>query len=130
MDSKEKSIEGIVAEGKGEGARFVSMQHYDQAFFDKLGFRAYPGTLNVKTKIPVSLDLKKLKSIRISGFKAKEKTYGGVDCYPAKISGINGAVIVPEFTGHGKEIIEFIAPVHLRTKLKLKNNDKVRIDLE
>ena len=130
MDLEKKTATGFVVKGKGEGAFFVSMEHYKNAFKEKLGFSPYPGTLNLKTETSQTENLKNLKLVRVSGFKQKDKTFGGVDCYPAELNGIKGAVIVPDYTGHGRDIMEFIAPVHLRTELKLKNNDKVKVEFK
>ena len=41
---------------------------------------------------------------------------------------VNGSIIVPHLTKH-KDIIEFIAPVHLKSELKLKDGDKVKVEL-
>ena len=88
-------IEGIVVAGLGEGAYFMSMEHYKKEIKKKLGFDAFPGTLNIKT---AQIDLfKKLTPIIISGFKKDDKTFGGVSCYKAKINGINGSVIITFF---------------------------------
>ena len=128
MDSKKISINGIIVRGLGEGTYFMSMQHYRKEIRNKLGFNAYPGTLNLKVnKKQIDL-LKNIKSIKISSFKSGKKTFWGVSCYTAKIKNINGSIIVPDLTRH-KNIIEFIAPVHLKSELKLKDGDKVKVEL-
>ena len=121
-------IEGVVARGLGEGVYFMSMQHYQKEIKKKLGFDAYPGTLNLKVGKNQINSLKKNKSIKIDGFKKDNKIFGGVDCYKAKIKNINGSIIVPELTKH-KDIIEFIAPVHLKSELKIKDGNKVKVEL-
>ena len=129
MNTKIKSVNGVVARGLGEGAFFMTMEHYKKEIKNKLGFNAYPGTLNLKVgKKQLNL-LKKIMPIRINGYKSKNKTFGGVNCYKAKIKNINGSVILPDLTKH-KDIIEFVAPVHLKSELKLKNGDKIKIELK
>lgn len=121
-------ISGAIARGLGEGAYFMSMQHYQKEIKKKLGFNAYPGTLNLKISKKQRGNLKKLAPIKISGFRQKDKEYGGADCYRANINGINGAIIIPHLTKH-KDILEFIAPVHLKSELKLKDGDKIKVEL-
>ncbi len=121
-------ISGIIASGLGEGAYFMSMPHYKGEIKKKLGFNAYPGTLNLEA-IKSRIDsLKKRTPIKIKGFKKDNKTFGGADCYRAKIKNINGAIIIPHLTKH-KDVIEFIAPIHLKSKLKLKDGDKIKVEL-
>ena len=48
MSGNSKIIDGTVVTGLGEGAFFMSMDHYKKEIKNKLGFDAYPGTLNIK----------------------------------------------------------------------------------
>ena len=121
-------INGTIVRGLGEGAYFMSMHHYQKEIQKKLGFKAYPGTLNLKISKKQKNLLKKLVPIKIDGFKKDDKTFGGADCYKSKINDVNGSIIVPHLTKH-KDIIEFIAPVHLKSGLKLKDGDKIKVEL-
>ena len=124
-----KVISGIVAAGLGEGTYFMSMQHYRKEIKKKLGFDAYPGTSNVKAAKKQIDSLKNLVAIKIEGFKTDNKAFGGASCYRAKIKGVNGSIIMPEINKHKKDIIEFIAPVHVKSELKIKNGDKIKVEL-
>jgi riboflavin kinase len=42
------TLEGTVFTGLGEGAYYVTKEHYRQQIVEKLGFEPYPGTLNLK----------------------------------------------------------------------------------
>jgi len=127
---KDKSfvLEGIVARGLGEGAYFMSIPHYQKEIKKKLGFKAYPGTLNLKAAKKQLNLLKNVEPIKINGCKAGNKTLGGADCYKSSINDINGSLIIPDLTKH-KGIIEFIAPIHLKSELKIKDGDKVTIKI-
>ena len=122
-------VQGAVVRGLGEGTYFMSMQHYRNEIKKKLGFNAYPGTLNLKLTKEQFNSLKKQLPIKIEGYKSKNKTFGAVNCCKARIKDINGAIIIPESTKH-KNIIEFIAPVHIKSTLNLKDYDKVEIHLK
>jgi len=120
-------LAGIVAKGLGEGAFFMSMEHYSNEIRKKLGFDAYPGTLNIKIDKRASFE--GLNKIRIEGYTEKNKKFGGAACYRARLKGIEGAIIVPDLTRHDKKIMEFIAPVCLRSELGLKDGDKISIEM-
>ena len=122
-------IRGIVTAGLGEGAFFMSMPHYKKEIKKKLGFDAYPGTLNLKVDQEQMYPLKKIDPIKIIGFKENNKTFGGAICYKAKIDHIDGAIIIPDINKHKEDIIEFIAPVNVKSELNVKDGDKVRIEL-
>ncbi len=122
-------IHGLVAKGLGEGSKFLSMEHYKYEIKKQLGFIPYPGTLNIKID-PFQYDkLKEKNKVRIEGFIQEGKKFGGASCYLARIGGILGAVIIPDITKHGNDMIEFISDIKLREKLNLKDNDKVKIQL-
>ena len=123
------SLRGVVVRGLGEGAYFMSMQHYKNEIKKKLGFEAYPGTLNLKITKKQMNSLKKIKGIGIKGFKKNNKSFGGADCYKAKIKNVDGAIILPHLTKH-KDIVEIIAPVHLKSELKIKDGYKIKIELK
>lgn len=122
-------MEGIVTSGLGEGKFFVSLEHYKKEIKGRLGFDAYPGTLNIKVDKEQLALLKKIIPIKIPGFKKGNRSFGGIGCYRAKIKNINGAVVIPDINRHEKGIIEFIAPVNLKSSLKIKDGDKIKIEL-
>ena len=122
-------ISGTVAAGLGEGAHFMSMGHYKKEIKNKLGFGAYPGTLNVKIGKTQSNLLKNLSKIKINGFEKDGKKFGSASCWKAKIQDITGAIIMPEINKHKGDIIEFIAPVKIKPKLNINNGDKIEIEL-
>jgi len=127
---RKKELCGLITKGIGEGSYYVGLDGYQGQFKKKLGFKAYPGTLNIKVDEKDALSfLNSSEMIGISDFSTKKRTYGTLKCYKIKINGINGAIVVPERARHGKEIIEIIAPVYLRDKLGLKENQKVKLSL-
>ena len=121
-------LSGTIVRGLGEGTYFMSMKHYKNEIRKKLGFDAYPGTLNLRVSINKINLFKKINPIKIDGFKNNNKIFGAASCYKAKIQGISGSIIIPELTKH-KNIIEFIAPIHLKSELTLKDRERVKIEL-
>ncbi len=128
------SIEGRVFSGVGEGKYYLSKDGYQRQFASLLGFKPYPGTLNLRVSAPRSLDanrqLRQRSGRRLDGFKEKDRTFGGARCYPCQIDGKNaGAIIVPERTHYPEDVVELLAPVFLRKVLHVRDGDVVRLDL-
>jgi riboflavin kinase len=122
-------LQGTLTTGLEEGSFFMSLEPYIIGIEKKLKFAPFKGTLNLKVN---SQEAKKfIKSIElktIEGFKKGIKKFGYVKCYPCKIKHIPCAIIVPEFTRHGSDIVEVIAEVYLRGTLNLKDGDKLTIE--
>jgi len=127
MGGNSKVIDGTIVEGLGEGSFFMSMEHYKKEIKDKLGFDAYPGTLNIRIN-KNQLNILN-NSIKINGFENEGKKFGGVRCFKAKIEDVEGAIIIPDINKHKKNIIEFISKKHIKSELNVKNGDKIRIEL-
>lgn len=125
-------LRGIVVKGLGEGRYYLLLNGYVNQIEKKLGFKPYPGTLNLKLKtiddIVKKAELLKTPGIIIEGFSNGLRTYGRVKAFKAKINNIeNVAVILPERTSHGLDILEIIAPFNIRKKLNLKNGDEITV---
>ena len=76
-----------------------------------------------------TISFKKFNPIKIEGCKKNNKAFYGARCYKASIKNINGAVIIPDINKHKKDIIEFIAPINLKSELGIKDGDKIKIIL-
>jgi len=126
-------IRGYVFTGFGEGAYYMSIPHYYNQFSEKLGFKPYAGTLNLKLKSIYDLEVKKLlkilPGIEIKGFSDGKRTYGGAKCFRAKINGVDGAIILIERTHYGDDVIEVISPKKLRDVLQLEDGDEVTVEV-
>ncbi|MEM3626652.1 MAG: DUF120 domain-containing protein [Candidatus Bathyarchaeia archaeon] len=128
------TLEGTVFTGLGEGAYYISIDGYRKQFIEKLGFDPYPGTLNLKLTTDYDnktrAELEAYPSIEIEGFKNENRTYGPVKCYPAIIENkVKGAVVLALRSHYDASVIEVIAPVFLRTHLKLKDGHKVKVEV-
>nr|WP_083805463.1 DUF120 domain-containing protein [Vulcanisaeta moutnovskia] len=121
---------GNVVSGLGEGSFYMSLDGYVKQFIEKLGFKPYPGTLNIRLKpeyIKYRLYLDALPGIYIEGFSNGVRTYGSVKCFKASIHGLPGAILLIERTHHGLDTIEIISPYRLRYELGLKDGDEVEV---
>lgn len=125
-------ITGVVTRGLFEGAYYISKEGYMRQIKEKLGFEAFPGTLNIEIKEEMYERRRRLEgrsSIRLEGFKDGERSFGAAHCYPCIINGMEeGALIVAERSIHDIDVLEIIAPNYLRRKLGLVDGDTVRIE--
>lgn len=122
-------VKGRVITGFGEGQYYMSLDGYLQQFVKSLGFKPFPGTLNIKLEKGKQWREKLNGGFTLHGFRSNQRTYGGGHVYPARLNRIKGAVVIPERTHYPEDIIEFIAPVNLRKKLGLRDGDEVEVRL-
>lgn len=122
-------IEGIVISGIGEGQYYVNQAEYLNQFHDKLSFKPFEGTLNVKvsdsdkSKLDI---LSKTDGIKIAGFEKEGRTFGDVKAFQAKVRNMECAVVLPS-RSHYKNVIELMCKYHLRRTLGLQDGDKVEV---
>ena len=123
-------IKGIVISGQGKGAYFMSKSFYKTQFLEKLNFKPFPGTLNLKisnNKIDTIQSIKKDKLEKIKG----EGDFGDVLLIKATLNNdVRGAVVFPKKTTHGENILEFITSINIKETLGIKDGDEVKISLE
>ena len=126
------TFEGKVTSGLGEGRYYLSQPGYVVQFSERLGYSPYPGTLNVRVGGEA---LRKVGAvahwtgIRIDGFHASGRTFGGATCFAARMNGHRCHLIHPD-RSHYKDVVEFVAADCLREALRLKDDDTVTLDLE
>jgi riboflavin kinase len=119
-------MRGKIASGMGQGQYFLTREGYSRQFVLKLGFLPFPGTLNVILEEPFPAGQ---RAIKIEGFAEEGKSFGECKCYTIKLNGMQAAVVRPERSRYPQELIEIIAPVHLRRTLGLEDGDPVEIIL-
>ena len=124
-------FEGEVVSGLFQGAYYISKEGYQRQIINKLGFEAFPGTLNVKIKEEEYNKRQKLErglSIRLEGFKDEERAFGAARVYPCIINDEEeGAMIVAERSSHDYSVMEIISPQYLRRKMELADGDKIKL---
>ena len=121
---------GCIISGLGEGKYYLSLHGYTKQIEEKLGFSPFPGTLNVKLdrdSVTARARLVEFEPVRISGFKRRNRTYGGINCYSAVVEGIQGAIIVPDRSHYHNDVVEVIAPVSIKQTLGRGDSDKIKV---
>jgi riboflavin kinase len=125
-------ISGKVMTGFREGRYYVSLPEYKRQLTQKLGFDPFAGTLNIK--LADQSDIESVRRLKASGgLQTKEfvrdgRSFGSSKCFPVLILGkIRGALVFPERSHYGDDVVEVIAPVSLRKKLGLSDGSEVSL---
>lgn len=124
---------GRVFSGLGEGAYYISLPGYSIQFEKLLGFRPFPGTLNLvldQSQLPLRKELNVIDGLSVEGFSDGERTYGPVKCFKAKVeSTYDAGALVIERTHHGEAVLELVSPHNLRKSLALRDGDLVSVSV-
>jgi CTP-dependent riboflavin kinase len=123
------TIKGKVVSGVKKGAFFTQLEWVQEQCLAGLGFRPYPGTLNIQVEAahaPLVEELQKEEGILLI---PPDPQYCCGKTLQAEIEGVSGALIIPEeaVRVHGKQIIEVMAEVKLKDALGLKDGDQVTL---
>jgi riboflavin kinase len=123
-------IKGIIISGMGKGTYFMSQEIYIKQFQEKLHFKPYVGTLNVKLEKNRKNPLINISKEKFSLILGKGK-FGDVKFIKAVLNhDTAGALVFPAKTEHTEDVLEFISNKNLRESLKLKDGDIVSITIE
>lgn len=126
------TITGRIVSGVKKAAFFTQLGWVQAQCQEKLGFKPFPGTLNLEIAqdtIPIVEALRQGEGIELVPPDA-DSCSGHV--YPVSVMGVTGAVVTPaeEVRVHGKDIIEIIAPINLKEALDVKDGDEIMLTLK
>jgi len=120
---KNISLKGKLADGLGEGKYYTSLPHYNKQFTELLGSKIFLGTFNLEVNPAERNIFTSRHSLKISGFKTNERSFGGIDCWFCSLNGQKCLAILPHRTNHPENILELVSEVNLRKKFSLKAGD-------
>lgn len=122
--NKINPVKGIIETGMGEGAYYI--KEYRKKIKEKINMLPFPGTLNLKVDPEeYSEFINSLNPIKIDSFKTRERSFGPITLFRVKAKGIDSAIVIPERTSHKRDVMELIAPMNLRKKLRIKDGNKL-----
>jgi riboflavin kinase len=119
------SVHGVVTAGLGQGASFMGLPWVRDAVAARVGFVPYPGTLNVRLDPQMVEIWRQMKNGDGLMLETPASAPCGATLVPVTLDGLTSAVIVPDVSRHGDDLLELIAPVHLRGVLGLRDGDRV-----
>ncbi len=129
---EEWSITGKIVSGVKQGAFFTQLDWFQEQCLEKLGYKPYPGTLNLEISAE---DVPKAGAIEQEAeieFIPPDSTYCSGKAFPVNVDSIRAAIIMPakEVRVHGKNIIELISEVKLKDALSVDDGDYLEVTVE
>lgn len=131
-------LKGKIVSGAKKAAFFTQLDWVLEQCLEKLGFKPFPGTLNVEI-LPECLlgaeSIQEEKGIELIPPEPNDpidSTFCTAQVLPVSIQGIGGAIIIPEekVKIHDKNIIEALAPVNLKDALNVDDGDIITLTIQ
>lgn len=125
-------LSGTIQTGAGKGAYFTQVEWVVSQCERMLGYKPFPGTLNIQV---AQKDYDKLKPLlQKSDFELipDDPAFCAARVRKVSVNGIPAAIILPseEVRIHGDNIIEVISDRGLKETLELADGDSVRVSWE
>jgi riboflavin kinase len=122
-------ITGVIHSGAGKGAFFTQVQWVVNQCEQMLGYKPYPGTLNIHV---LEGHLSVLPTLfQKSDFELipDDPAFCSAQVRKVTVNGVPGAVILPseEVRIHGTNVLEVIASCGLKEALGLDDGDQVTV---
>lgn len=136
--TKAVEIIGTIFSDQGLGASFMALAWLQNALEERLGFTAYPATLNVRPDSPEGV----ARWMEITqGNEAIEIVPGDPSfcralCFPVEVTApsttqkikIRGAVLWPQIENYPADKMEVIAPVNIKQALSLSDGNRIKVE--
>ncbi len=118
---------GKVVSGVKQAAFFTQLDWVQEQCMEKLGFRPYPGTLNLELSeesLPIIDALQKEEGVTLI---PPDPKFCIAKALPVSSGEASGAIIIPseDVKVHGKNIVEIMAPIMLKKALDVKDGDSL-----
>jgi len=134
MESDKLVIRGTVVSGMMEGGYYIGLAGYSEKIKSRMGFRPFPGTLNIRLGALEDMECNErlcaMKGVEVRGFRKGKRMFGAIRCFSCRVEGAEGAVVIPERSHYGFQMLEIISPHNLREKLHLSDGDSIRVEVE
>ena len=124
-------ITGKIICGAGEGAYFTQIAWVQQQCAEKLGFKPYPGTLNLEISEEFLRAVESLDQKKTIELISPDPKFCNAMVFQVSLGDISGAIILPEekVRIHPKNIIEIIAPLNLKAALNVDDGDFIKLKI-
>lgn len=122
-------LTGKVVGGVKQAAYFTQLDWVQGQCAEKLGFRPYPGTLNLEISEDSLPELEDLRLVAGIELIPPDPAFCAAKTLPLTIDGVAGAMIVPseDVNVHEKNIIEILAPLRLKDTLGIGDGSVVTV---
>ena len=122
-------IKGSLISGMGKGTYFMSQKIYIDQFQEKLNFKPFVGTLNIKIEASEISNIMNIPAGKFDTILGQGK-FGDVKFIEAVLNDkVAGAIVFPAKTKHTEDVLEFISDKNLRKLLKLEDGDHLTVKI-
>ena len=127
-----RNITGKIVSGVKQGAFFTQLDWVQEQCLEKLGFKPFPGTLNLEIAIENMAIIGALQAQAGFELVPPDSNYCSGLVYPITVEGISGAIVAPaaDVRVHAKNIIEIISRLGLRDALGVEDGDWVTLTID
>jgi len=126
----EMLMTGTLTSGIGEGAYFMALDWVVSGFEEKLGFRPYPGTVNLAMG-GAAWRHARAELVRLEGIELPPHPGNcGAKCFRVLVEDRHeGALIIPDVPDYPEDKLEIVAPMELRPLLSVSDGGAVHLRL-
>ena len=130
--SKNQVLTGKIVSGIKQGAFFTQLDWVQEQCLEKLGFRPYPGTLNLEIANENRAIIEALQAQGGIELVPPDSNFCAGFVFPIIVEGISGAMVAPaeDVKVHGKNIIEIISHLGLKDALGVEDGDWVTLTID
>ena len=123
------TVTGKIVSGEKKGAVFTQLDWVQQQCQEKLGFKPFPGTLNLEIEEEITPLIEAFIQKNGIALVPPDSNYCTGQVYPASIMGVSGAIVAPadDVRVHAKNIIELIAPTSVKEALDVDDGDQIML---
>ena len=123
------TVTGKILSGEKKGAFFTQLDWVQDQCQEKLGFKPFPGTLNLEIKPAKILPIEALLKKHGLELVPPDSNFCTGHVYPVNIMGVGGAIVAPseDVRIHDKNILELIAPICLKEAMDVDDGDEIML---
>ena len=127
-----RNITGKIVSGVKQGAFFTQLDWVQEQCLEKLGFKPFPGTLNLEIAIENMAIIGALQAQAGIELVPPDSNFCSGLVFPITVEGISGAIVAPaaDVRVHAKNIIEIISRLGLKDALGVEDGDWVTLTID
>jgi len=125
-------ITGKIVSGVNKGAFFTQLDWVQEQCLEKLGFKPFPGTLNLEIPDESAKTIEALQPQEGLELVPPESNCCSGSVFPITVEGIPGAMVAPaaDVWAHAKNIIEIISHLGLKDALGVADGDWISLTID
>ena len=130
--SQNRVLTGKIVSCIKQGAFFTQLDWVQEQCLEKLGFKPYPGTLNLEIAHENRAIIEALRPQEGVELVPPDSNFCSGFVFPITVEGISGAIVAPaeDVRVHGKNIIEIISHLGLKDALGVADGDWISLTID